>query len=468
MKVCVTGVTGFLGRHIVYTLLEANRDRRIPLESLCLIIRKKSGVTSIERWNRMLSQEPLCLLHDDVKMPMINVIDLDLDHSSTCQDTKASSSATMAANLKHITDSTHIIHCAASVNFTHPIHVAMQQNVSSVFYLLSLIAAAHHKACFIHVSTAYVCQPQQVAHEHLQPLPEWVSSLPEWQTTKSSNNIAEWQSFIDQCLCAQPKQQQQLERFPNSYCLSKCVAEHIVALFCQQWNIPYHIARPSIVGPAIEHPYTGWCWGSSAIVGFHQAILSGSLKAIGHVDPKVSPNMVPVDMVSNWLVHHLLLSSCKPHENIWNIVSPYEWNSSGQDLYDCYEEIIPSHGCCTIPLVVGTPHHTTFRFHAVSCLQRIRNRMLYLWMRGKLGKEQRIKLRQKISTAESLPGLFQHFWNCQYEFESRMADDWKLSQSNHNNNNNNNIYYHHANPYHILCMQQMMKKFKQMSHVKCD
>lgn len=43
---------------------------------------------------------------------------------------------------------------------------------------------------------------------------------------------------------------------PNTYTLTKSMAEQIVADYSQ--TLPLCIVRPSIVGAAIEEPYPGW------------------------------------------------------------------------------------------------------------------------------------------------------------------------------------------------------------------
>jgi fatty acyl-CoA reductase len=90
-----------------------------------------------------------------------------------------------------------------------------------------------------------------------------------------------------------------IERFPNSYTLSKSIAEDLVNTYREK--IPIAIARPSIVLSSLSEPYPGWIEGINGPTGLMLAIGKGVFRSL-YCETSAMVEAIPVDMAANAVI----------------------------------------------------------------------------------------------------------------------------------------------------------------------
>lgn len=88
-----------------------------------------------------------------------------------------------------------------------------------------------------------------------------------------------------------------LGNFPNTYCFSKRMAEHLLTT----WNtkgIPLLIVRPSIIGASLEEPVPGWTDSVTLAGGIYLIAGLGILRELPGDKNRIG-DQIPVDIVSN-------------------------------------------------------------------------------------------------------------------------------------------------------------------------
>lgn len=90
-----------------------------------------------------------------------------------------------------------------------------------------------------------------------------------------------------------------MDSFPNTYTLSKSIAEDLVNTYREK--IPIAIARPSIVLSSYSEPYPGWIEGINGPTGLMLAIGKGVFRSL-YCDPTSMVEAIPVDMAANALI----------------------------------------------------------------------------------------------------------------------------------------------------------------------
>ncbi len=268
MKVLLTGSTGFLGNGLLHYLTYKNEVQN----TYYLLIRDKKGSNALERINQIKSKFPK--LH--LELLQISLLDIG----------------------SHTLDIDCIINCAASIEFTLPLHDALQQNVDGLKQLL-LFANKNNVKRFIHISTAYVSSPcQETIKEDFVDLSVFgydVNTL----YSKIKNNEMAFNEIV------------KIKHFPNTYTFTKCLAEKMIEVEIQKLtqtnnnNIIYTIVRPSIVTSAISVPYNGWFQGYAAALGFHSLIQSEYLPYM-ICNQQTLCNIVPIDYVCHIMYSSLL------------------------------------------------------------------------------------------------------------------------------------------------------------------
>jgi len=185
-------------------------------------------------------------------------------------------------------DITHIVHCAACVQFDLALADAVRINLHGTLNVLQLARECSQLQHLVFTSTAYVTPHvgQDRFYEELASLGPW-SSAQELLDGFSSGAISEGEILRQ-------------TRHPNTYTLTKCIAEHLVMK--SRGTIPVTIVRPSIIGAAIERPYPGWTDSISALAGIALSIQGGGVCAL-EGRPETEVDLVPVDFVADSLIN---------------------------------------------------------------------------------------------------------------------------------------------------------------------
>lgn len=185
---------------------------------------------------------------------------------------------------------THVVHCAASVEFHLPVTRAASANAASALQVLELARACPRLAALVSVSTAYVT-PHPGAGvpvaEQLAPLPWDPETL--FAAIRAGRYAA---PEAEAALLAETGH-------PNTYTLTKCLAEHLLAR--RRGALPLVLVRPSIIAASWRRPFPGWIDSAAAFALFAVGIGSGRMKVV-LARPEARLDLVPVDVVAERVV----------------------------------------------------------------------------------------------------------------------------------------------------------------------
>lgn len=217
-EVLLTGATGFLGKIILRSLVE--KSESLGLDRIHVLVRPMGKrISGARRFARALRAGCFADLPEGWH-EQIDVVegDVTLKGCGISEQTKAS----LLPRL------THIIHGAAAVKFDLPPATAAQSNISATLEVMELARQVRQLERWVHVSTAYVTPhpgDSVAVEEILAPLPRSAEALyracqePEADTNALLRETGH----------------------PNTYTLTKCLAEHLLAE--RRGTIPLTIVR---------------------------------------------------------------------------------------------------------------------------------------------------------------------------------------------------------------------------------
>lgn len=238
-RVLLTGATGFIGSLLLRELLLHRHELCIE-DGIVLIIRVKRGQSAKDRANALLAKEMFSFLSDSQKKEMITVIEGDVSVKHLGLSAKDYHSLTRDMNI------THVINCAACVNFVEPLHRAAESNITSALQLQTFAKnIIPVKAKYVYISTAFVHGNQ--TGSSTSPLPTKLFNFGKYDPLDLYQSMMDSQSYASAAMADLG--------FPNSYTFSKSVCEH---LLLRDRSISTIIIRPCIVGPAVQEPFEGW------------------------------------------------------------------------------------------------------------------------------------------------------------------------------------------------------------------
>jgi glycerone phosphate O-acyltransferase len=237
--VLLTGATGFIGRLLLRDLL-LHRQALAIEGGVVVICRSKRGKSAQNRISVLLDDPMYSFLSREEKQKLVRVVEGDVTKSNV------GLSPSVIQEICNGLDVSHVIHCAASVSFTQTLQEAAVSNVSSSLNLKSLTGRLKSKSAkYVHISTAFVHGGQ--TGTACDPLPEQLHCLDGYDAVDLYRSMLGTQYVASSAM--------KDLRFPNTYTFSKCICEHLLA---RETNVPTIVIRPSIVGPAVQHPYEGW------------------------------------------------------------------------------------------------------------------------------------------------------------------------------------------------------------------
>ncbi|WP_434386969.1 SDR family oxidoreductase [Melittangium boletus] len=276
--VLLTGATGFLGKVVLEELL--HRREALGIARVSVLVRGQKGqggrVTSPQdRFRKVLRSEVFRRLPPGWEA-FVEVVGGDLAQPRCGLSPEALEALTART--------THIIHCAASVEFDLPVAQAAASNITSALNVLELGRACPRLHGLVDVSTAYVTPWRPGA------LPEALAHLP-----RPAEEL--YRAILDG---SRPEAELKAETgHPNTYTYTKCLAEHL--LCARRGAVPLRIVRPSIISAAWKAPFPGWLDSAAAFAGCLLYAGLGVVKA-WVADPSVRLDVVPVDVVSHEVV----------------------------------------------------------------------------------------------------------------------------------------------------------------------
>jgi len=275
-EVLLTGATGFLGKVVLHELIR--RRHALGIHKVHTLIRSNGSGCVENRFNTDVASSP-CF--DDLEPDWrdnVEVISCELSQPGAGIDP-----AQRAAIESRVT---HVINCAASVQFNLPIQDAAKANVATALEMLELARGCRNLQSLVNVSTAYVTPHAGdtiPVNEELAPLPYDAAELFE----------AIQRGEIDETTLLGET------GHPNTYTLTKCIAEHL--LFERRGDTPLTLVRPSIISSSLERPRPGWIDSPAAFALFVAQIGAGRMRAV-IARPNARLDVIPCDSVADRLI----------------------------------------------------------------------------------------------------------------------------------------------------------------------
>jgi nucleoside-diphosphate-sugar epimerase len=292
-QVLLTGATGFLGKVVLHDLLA--RRSELGIDCVHLLIRPQRR-SADERFEQEIASSPCLQALPEGWRHCVRVVPGDLVEAGGMLAAKDELSGRL----------THIVHCAASVDFDLPLQAALASNTTSALRMLELAQGCSRLISMVSVSTAYVT-PHRVhqgrIEEVLAPLPRPAAEL---YDAILAGGVDEGELLAE-------------TRHPNTYTLTKCLTEHLLSE--RRAGIPLTIVRPSIISASLERPLPGWLDSPAAFALFIIGVGSGKVRAVVG-NPSTRLDVIPCDEVSERVVN---ATFTPPPADLWirNAVAGY-------------------------------------------------------------------------------------------------------------------------------------------------
>ncbi len=284
-RIFLTGATGFVGKVVLEELLR--QKDKLNISEICLIIRKgRSGLSAPERFEKEIGKSQCFSLLPEKWTQYVTIIEGDLISPSLGIESDICEGLQQRI--------THVINCAASIEFTLPIQMAAQANIETAVNVLNFAKKCSNLIRMVSVSTAYVTPFENNTTE----ISETPARLP--YAAREIYNDIQAGKITEQAILT-------LTGHPNTYTLTKCLAEHI--LNEESRDFPLSIVRPSIVSACWTYPFRGWIDSSAAFAAFIVALGTGSLRAL-LCKEATSLDIVPCDHVAQKIIETVF----KKHE----------------------------------------------------------------------------------------------------------------------------------------------------------
>jgi len=278
--VLLTGVTGFVGKVVLEELMR--RREELGVAQVLTLVRARDPAHADARLRAGVVESLCFAAHAPGWEKCVEAVVGDL--------TQPGLGLSTASRERIASEVTHVIHCAASVEFNLPLAEATTVNAGGALETLVVARECRRLASFVDVSTAYVtAHPNALGgevfrvEEKLAPLPRDAASI-----------------HAD-ILAGRVREAHLLEEtgHPNTYTLTKCIAEHLVAR--RGDGLPVTLLRPSIVSVSEREPIAGWVDSAAAFAGFVALLGSGRLRAVAG-DLAARLDVVPCDAVAHRIV----------------------------------------------------------------------------------------------------------------------------------------------------------------------
>jgi thioester reductase-like protein/1-acyl-sn-glycerol-3-phosphate acyltransferase len=275
-RVLLTGCTGFVGKVVLEELMR--RRDELKIERVYLLIRPRKHKSPQERFEQDVATSRCFSRLKSGWLDFCEPIAGDMKHDGL--------GISPAETDKLQGELTHILHCAASVDFGLPIADATEINITGALRVLGFGQQCPRLERLIQVSTAYVTpHPGEGV-----PVEEKLVNLPfdaeEVYATIRARRADE------KALLAQTGH-------ANTYTFTKCVAEVLISK--RRGDTPVTVVRPSIVGACRRYPFAGWIDSRAAYAGFVAMLGAGHLKVI-RVDPNSVLDVIPCDDVADRII----------------------------------------------------------------------------------------------------------------------------------------------------------------------
>ncbi|XP_015788910.1 fatty acyl-CoA reductase wat [Tetranychus urticae] len=269
--VLVTGFSGFLGKVLVAKLIKSTRVKKVYV-----LIRDKNGVNYKQRTIKLLSRLPFTVDKNANVSYSDRVIPVKGDLTHTGLGIRQSELDILKKEVSIV------FHSAAEVRFNVDLSTNYVQNVEGTANLIRICRNFDNILSFVHISSLYSAGHQTVIEDDLKPLD---FGYKEMKKCLSGDYLE-----------LNDKLKEMVAKFPNSYTLTKALAEDLVLQ--EMGDIPTAIIRPSIVFVAVQEPAPGWGDTLQGIQGITISATTGLLQTVNW-NYWTRFEMVPVDQCAN-------------------------------------------------------------------------------------------------------------------------------------------------------------------------
>ena len=277
-QVLLTGVTGFVGKVVLEHLIR-ERDT-YDVQDVHVLIRPRRGKSPKERFDERITTSRCFEDLPDGWTDRVQVLAGEMTEDDLGLD---------PTDLKDLKSKiTHIIHCAATIEFDLPIKEASSANITGALNVLEFARSCANLVAFTNCSTAYVTP----ADPDDSPLGEVLPEFP-----YEPEQI--YQSILDDPSPETTAEWLAESGHPNTYTFTKCLSELLIAE--RQGEVPITFVRPSIVSVSHQYPRPGWIDSKAAFAGFLFMIGAGYMHTVVG-DPKTPLDVVPCDIVARRLL----------------------------------------------------------------------------------------------------------------------------------------------------------------------
>ncbi|XP_017888866.1 putative fatty acyl-CoA reductase CG5065 isoform X2 [Ceratina calcarata] len=273
-NVFVTGGTGFMGKVLIYKLLDSCNN----LGNVFLLIRKKKGLDPQARLQLILQQEPFKIIKEKYPERLKKLI---LVPGETTSEDLGLSTDDKARLLKEVSV---VFHMAANVKFDLSLKEAVNINTVGTMNVLNFVKQMPHLQSFIHVSTSYCHCNEDVLEEK-----SYLCSMKPEKVIQTVNDMTD-----DVLKVMTPKI---LQGLPNTYAFSKALSEDLV----QRSGLPAGVARPSIVVASWKEPAPGWVENMNGPTGLMVGAGKGVIRTV-LCNYNYLLNLIPCDMAINAII----------------------------------------------------------------------------------------------------------------------------------------------------------------------
>lgn len=256
--ILLTGATGFIGK-VILTELIRRRDE-LGVQTVQVLIRPRADKSPQQRFDEDLSQSPAMsalapgweqhcqVIGGDLTLPGCGISPEDLE-------------AIYATT-------THVIHCAASVDFDRPVADAARANIDASLQVLEIARNCTQLDNMTSVSTAYVTPHEGDDVKVRETLVDLPQSAGEYYRQIRAEERSGQEMIAE-------------TGHPNTYTFTKCLAEHL--MWERRGDVALRFVRPSVVCASRRYPHAGWLDSPAAFAGYLIYVGMGYLQAFpGH------------------------------------------------------------------------------------------------------------------------------------------------------------------------------------------
>ncbi|XP_041447546.1 fatty acyl-CoA reductase wat-like [Drosophila obscura] len=273
----VTGGTGFLGKVIIEKILRATDPKHIYF-----LVRSKKNEDVNARVAKWMNQP----IFESLLKTKPKALQLMKPIAGDCIEPDLGISDSDRKLLEKEVQI--VIHGAATVRFTEPLHIALAINTRATRLMLQLARKMHHLEAFVQISTAYSnCVIDNIGEEfyphHLTCSADKVLHLRETLSAE----------LLDKMTPAL------LGKYPNTYSYTKALAEQVIQE--EAGDLPVCIFRPAIIFANYKEPSSGWIDNPFGLIALVYGIAYGVLHLL-LANMKAQAILLPGDYCANLAV----------------------------------------------------------------------------------------------------------------------------------------------------------------------